>query len=70
MDFEDRAALDPARGDALRATLTSHATLAEVVRWLVASRSPRFVHDVVVQDEFTHDVVVPFEDLWIVYDTT
>jgi hypothetical protein len=42
-----------------------------VVRWGVLYTPPRMVADVIVQDEFTHDVIVPFQDgLHLVYDTT
>jgi hypothetical protein len=34
-----------------------------VVRWQIPV-------DVVVQDEYTHDVVVAWDDVWLVYDTT
>jgi hypothetical protein len=67
-----------ARGDVPRAALASldvqvasHKTLEDVVRWGLALAPPRFVHRVVVQDEFTHDVVMRFADgVYLVYDTT
>lgn len=31
---------------------------------------PNVVADVIVQDEFTHDVIVPFRDVVLVFDTT
>jgi hypothetical protein len=46
-------------------------TLEQVIRWALA-RSPRaeFV-DVVVQDEFTHDVIVRVNSsVYLVFDTT
>lgn len=47
------------------------ATLAGVVPWALARNSPAEFVDVVVQDEFTHDVVVRVApDLFAVFDTT
>ena len=44
--------------------------LAEVVAW-AAARSPRArIADVVVQDEFTHDVIVEAPPEWLVFDAT
>lgn len=31
---------------------------------------PQIVSEVIVQDEFTHDVVIPFQDVFLVFDTT
>ena len=31
---------------------------------------PGIVAEVIVQDEFTHDVVIPFRDVFLVFDTT
>ena len=45
---------------ALRATRTLHDAI-------VAGRE---IVDVIVQDEFTHDVVLTCGDLWVVYDST
>ena len=51
--------------------LRTHATLADVLDWC-RSQSPRTdLADVVVQDEFTHDVILEMGDgLHAVYDTT
>lgn len=65
----DRVGLDPATLAALAAVVAEHRTLAEVVRWCGARRSPPL--DVVTQDEYTHDVIVHYEGrLHLVYDTT
>ena len=46
-------------------------TLEDVVRWGLAQVPPRLVERVVVQDEYTHDVVVGYADgVYLVYDTT
>ena len=55
----------------LEATAGKHKTLEEVVRWGLLRRPPAPVVDVVVQDEYTHDVVVQYNDrIYLVYDST
>jgi hypothetical protein len=45
--------------------------LDRVVRWGFESDPRRLVVDVVAQDEYTHDVIVPWGDgLFLVYDCT
>ncbi len=60
----------PAEGP-LRTFLAPQRTLHDVVVAALAFVPPKMVADVVVQDEYTHDVVLPWsDDLWLVYDTT
>jgi hypothetical protein len=64
LPLRDRVGLTPAQRQALEAVLASQHILQDVVRW-------RMVATVVTQDEYTHDVVVPWDDgLYLVYDTT
>ena len=59
-----------ARGSIL-AIASQHSTLEEVVRWGLASKPPRLIESVVVQDEYTHDVVIAAgAGVFLVYDTT
>ncbi len=45
--------------------------LEELVRWGYAQTPRRPIADVVVQDEYTHDVVIRFDDrLVLVFDST
>jgi hypothetical protein len=47
--------------------------LQDVLKWGLSQPEdflPRVVADVITQDEFTHDVIVPWHDLFLVYDTT
>jgi hypothetical protein len=56
---------------AIEALVTSQRTLEEVVRWGLALTPPRLVENVVVQDEYTHDVVMAHPaGVYLVYDTT
>ena len=60
-------------GAAERAALTharSLGLLEDVVRWGLSLSPPTFVRDVVVQDEYTHDVVLVVGDVTLVFDTT
>jgi hypothetical protein len=55
--------------------LSGQQNLNDVVKWALAHPAgvfgPAVIAGVVVQDEFTHDVIVPWrDDLVLVYDTT
>jgi hypothetical protein len=55
--------------------LSGQQNLIDLMKWVgsypAGTFLPTVVSNVVVQDEFTHDVVVPFRDgLVLVYDTT
>lgn len=58
----------------LESDLAKHKTLGQVLTWASAQAKgdflPQIVAEVVTQDEFTHDVVIPYKDLFLVYDTT
>lgn len=46
------------------------ATLADVLAWGRAQSPPAAVLEIVTQDEYTHDVVLPFGDHFLVFDAT
>jgi len=53
------------------AETASHRTLADVVRWGLAQKPPQLITEIVKQDEFTQDVVVPHRSgRYLVYDTS
>ena len=57
------------------ATLSGQENLKDVMNWALSQPRgtfvPSVVAEVIVQDEFTHDVMVPWRDgLVLVYDTT
>lgn len=58
----------------LESELAKHKTLEQVVTWASSqSKSdflPQIVAEVIMQDEFTHDIVVPYKSVFLVYDTT
>ena len=67
-DYAKLPAADRAR---LEHDVQSQRTLADVLAWTRAQAPPLSVAEIVTQDEYTHDVVVPFAaDLVLVYDTT
>jgi len=45
-------------------------SLEQVVRWAFSRTPSSEVADVVVQDEYTHDVVIPWAGVHLVFDTT
>ena len=67
----DEAGLDATILSDIAAALPDAGSLDEVLRWARARTPPARVLDVVVQDEFTHDVVIALSDrIVLVYDTT
>ena len=69
------ADLSPERLAEIEGELSGQRSLNDVMRWARSHPAgvftPAVVADVVAQDEFTHDVVVPWRDgLVLVYDTT
>ena len=74
MKIVNLALLAPDEFAELERELEEHTTLSRVLAWTkqkpISDFTPQIVAEVVTQDEFTHDVVVPYKDLFLVYDTT
>lgn len=51
-------------------TFGSHHTLADLLRWASAQVPRVHIAEIVTQDEYTHDVVVPFGPAFLNFDTT
>lgn len=69
--LEDRTGLDPELRRRIEEAIADHGMLDRVVRWGLGSVPRRMIAEVVVQDEYTHDIVMPWGDgLWLVYDCT
>ena len=67
----DRANLPNDVLEALSRELAPLSMLDEVLRWAFSLSPPRDVADIVIQDEYTHDVVLPWRDtLHLVFGTT
>jgi hypothetical protein len=45
-------------------------SLHVLLQWAFSQRPPCDIAEVVVQDEFSHDVVLPWRDVYLVFDTT
>ncbi len=61
---------DPTAVARLAGLVTRLDTLEEVLRWGFVQRPPSEVLEVVVQDEFTHDVIVTAGPAFLAFDTT
>lgn len=69
--IEIREGVSPAVLPAIEAVLATQKTLEDVVRWALSQTPARLIERVVVQDEYTHDVVLAWsEGVYLVYDTT
>ena len=58
----------------LASELAKHKALGQALTWANSQPKeyflPQVVAEVVTQDEFTHDVIIPYKNLFLVYDTT
>ncbi|MBK7579052.1 MAG: hypothetical protein IPI67_02500 [Myxococcales bacterium] len=71
MTLELQTVVDASLRRELETLVAGHRTLDEVVRSGLAREPALLVENVVVQDEYTHDVVMPHPSgLFLVYDTT
>ncbi|MET0751988.1 MAG: hypothetical protein ABWZ66_01380 [Pyrinomonadaceae bacterium] len=74
MKIENLANLPQAEFAKLENELAKHRTLGKVLAWAGSQPGndflPQIVAEVITQDEFTHDVIVPYKNLFLVYDTT
>ena len=66
----DYAKLDETTRQRLAAAVATQTSLEMVLNWGRAQRPPTDIESVLTQDEYTHDVLIPFEGRYLVYDTT
>jgi hypothetical protein len=67
----DRARLSEALFRDLQRAVSGHASLERVLEWGRTQAPVRRVEEIVTQDEFTHDVLVPLDPpLYLAYDVT
>jgi hypothetical protein len=66
----DYARLDSGERDALASAVAEHTTLEQALDWARTLNPPRRVESVLTQDEYTHDVLIPYGSRYLVYDTT
>ena len=68
---DNRAGVSPQILASITTAVAGHHTLQHALRWGFAQTPPRTVAGVIVQDEFTHDVILTWDSpLHLVYDTT
>ena len=71
LPFVDYARLPAHAADELLRVVEHHRSLDQIFTWGKTQSPPVVPEDVVKQDEFTHDVLVPFpKGLWVVYGST
>ena len=69
--LKNLAGIDPGRLSSIQTALLGQNNLESVIRWGEAQNSSRRITEIITQDEFTHDVVLPFDEgIYLVYDTT
>ena len=67
----DLAHLDPAERDRLAAVVQNQTTLGDVLEWGLAQKPVRQPEEIVTQDEYTHDVVIPIAPPhYLIYDVS
>ena len=70
-DVFDRAGITPAVLGALRDALAPNRNLGDVLTWARTLDPPVTAPAVITQDEYTHDVLVPWRDgLTLAFDVT
>lgn len=71
IDLSGQLESDP---EDLKGRLSNHGSLRAVLAWAKGRPSeavhPHVVAEIITQDEFTHDIIVPYCGLFLVYDTT
>lgn len=75
MRISNRTPISDVSFEAIQSELPAIENLQQLMNWALADQSGRFapgvISDVIVQDEFSHDIIVPWQDdLVLVYDTT
>lgn len=69
--FRDFAGLGDAEREALERVVARHGDLMDVFAWGRTQSPPVQPADLVKQDEFTHDVLIPYtRGRWLVYGAT
>ena len=69
--LDDPTGVNEADRTALEAALARMSFVEDLVRWLFALQPAGEIADIVVQDEFTHDMIVSWKSpRYLVFDTT
>ncbi len=75
MRVVSHANLSPEQIAQIEGELSGQQNLNDVMKWALSHPKgvfiPSVVANVIVQDEFTHDVIIPYREGWVlVFDTT
>jgi hypothetical protein len=69
--IENRANLSAEVFESIRGVLQAHRTMERALAWFFTHSPPLAPEDLVAQDEFSYDLLVPFRDsLYLSYDTS
>ena len=66
----DYAGLEKESHAELQRAVADHTTLERALDWGRRQQPPLSVETILTQDEYTHDVLVPYGGRYLVYDTT
>ena len=74
MKILNEGTISPEKFEQIKEVLPTAENLLQIMNWIKFQPKsdfiPQIVAEVVVQDEFTHDVIIPFRDVFLVFDTT
>ena len=74
MKVVNRANLPVKVFESIADEIQHHRSLLDILKWArkqpAGTLIPEILSDLVVQDEFNHDVVIPWKNLHLVYETT
>ena len=59
-----------ALNDEIKQLVATHTTFEKLLVWGMGQAPPVMIGEVIAQDEFTNDIVVPYQHMYLVYDTT
>jgi hypothetical protein len=66
---ENRAGLAAGSFRAWESLLASQVTIKRALDWFFAQQPPLAPADIIAQDEFSFDILVPTDGLYLAYDT-
>ena len=74
MEVKNYSHLTAEEFETFRSELENHHSLQDLLRWAESQPAgalvPGVIANLVIQDEFTHDLVVPWHGSYVVYGTT
>ena len=74
MEISNLAKMSESEFAGLEKELVKHGSLGQILAW--ANRAPdgvflpQIVAETIAQDEYTHDIIIPYKEYFLVFDTT